>query len=1378
MYIALNAYRLCLLPAFWLSLLSLWGQTTQPEELNIRQGLSQGFIASLLQDREGFIWAGTKNGLNRYDGRRFKVFTADPAYPYSLSHDFVSALWEHGDFLLVGTNGGGLNFYHKKTQRFYRMPDTLPGGGRLETPGILKVAVDAQGNIWLINWITYLDGRLYRVLLPPGFWERLPEGRDIWEGVSVAQHNNGVLRNFHLARNGKRLFYCRDSILVEINTQTAAEQQHPNPAISAFSSIAEDGSDVLWVGCQKRLESFDGKNWTSLPTDFGIRSLYNIGPDNKIIIFTEARNLLCLTLDKARPMLREQDALIQVADRNVYLALFDQSGNIWYGTNGYGLYRVNPMRGRFQTYFSGTTVYSQPLSLGGSCFVYFDDMRGIVTSDPTCRHPLVAKRGSLPGMGAHGRFQQDAKGNSWLLFFHNSARSCVLFLSADGSRYEILPTPENETRPGNLAIGADGKIWIGLNGKFYSLDPVTKQFVTHDYRAVLPSGHDVRALAQTPDGHWWIGTSLGLVEAKPKATGFDFHLWKNEPDNPRSLRNEDVACLLIDPTDPDLVWIGTKGSGLNRFDTRTKQFSVFTTKNGLPNDVVYGILPDAQGYLWLSTNKGLCRFHPGTGAVKNFTADDGLQSDEFNTWAYGKTPSGELMFGGVKGLNVFSPKDFKDNPALPKVLLTGIKINNREIAPNDSTDLLVTAPEFTGQIRLPFHSNSITLEFAALEFTTPAKNRFRYYLEGAEAEWAHESSEPSAQYLNLAPGEYTFKVMACNNDGVWNPTPATLQVEVLPPWYRSWWAYLVYALIAAAIFYTYLRLRLRQMQLRQNLALEHREAERIRELEQFKSRLFTNVTHEFRTPLTVILGVTEQIERESPEKQFADLPAANTFAEGLKKRLVLVRRNGRDLLELVNQLLDLAKAESNQLKVNFVQGDIVRYVRYITESFHSIANHNNVLLRVESKMPELNMCYDPEKMRQILSNLISNALKFTPSGGKIDLRLQTEDAKKLVIAVADSGAGIAPEDLPHIFDRFYQADNSVSKAGGTGIGLALTKELVKLLRGNISVQSEIGKGTTFVLQLPIEQTHSSTLPEEITDFLTAENESRPDDVAARFPGTNRTSTQTNTGEGPCILVVEDNADVVEYLRLCLSANENKEIQPYLLDFAYNGRAGIEMALETVPDLILSDVMMPEKDGFEVCDTLKNDERTSHIPIVLLTAKADVESRIAGLRRGADAYLAKPFHPVELLVTIEKLLENRRRLQARYSNLSLVAPAPVLKNAKPAADTVLEDAFLEKLRYAVESRLDNPNLAADDVCREVGMGRSNLYAKLSALTGLSFNLYVRKLRLNKAQKLLQTAGMNVSEVAYEVGFNDPKYFSRVFAEEFGMPPSAVKPTNPV
>jgi CheY-like chemotaxis protein/nitrogen-specific signal transduction histidine kinase len=516
---------------------------------------------------------------------------------------------------------------------------------------------------------------------------------------------------------------------------------------------------------------------------------------------------------------------------------------------------------------------------------------------------------------------------------------------------------------------------------------------------------------------------------------------------------------------------------------------------------------------------------------------------------------------------------------------------------------------------------------------------------------------------------------------------------------------------------------------------QRQETRRLQELDSFKNRFFTNISHEFRTPLTVILGTTEQL-------------AAAVQPPELKQKTGLIKRSSENLLRLINQLLDLAKLESSTLTLHYVQGDVLAYLRYIAESLHSLANAQNVMLRVKSPEKEIVMDYDPERLLQIVHNLLSNAIKFTPSGGRVVLQAVLQDSW-LLLQVTDNGAGIPSADLPHIFDRFYQAKNlEKAKTGGTGIGLALTRELVHLLGGDISVKSEPGKGTTFEVKLPVHRQAAQRAPAvpegrtevSVNTVLTAEP----------FP------------DLPTLLLVEDNPDVVEFLTACLK-------QQYNLEFAFNGRAGIEKALQHIPDLVVSDVMMPEKDGFELCQTLKDDERTSHIPIILLTAKAGVEHRIAGLKRGADAYLSKPFHQEELLATLANLLELRRKLQARYAQ-TLYEPAPA-PAGRAAPDP--EDAFLQKIRAVVEANLGDDNFESANLEQALAMSRSQIFRKVKALTGHSPSIFIRSIRLHKGRQLLQTTGKTVSEIAFEVGFSSVKYFSDAFVKEFGIRPTEVR-----
>lgn len=547
--------------------------------------------------------------------------------------------------------------------------------------------------------------------------------------------------------------------------------------------------------------------------------------------------------------------------------------------------------------------------------------------------------------------------------------------------------------------------------------------------------------------------------------------------------------------------------------------------------------------------------------------------------------------------------------------------------------------------------------------------------------------------------------------------------------------------IALQIYSSYRR---RTLELR----AESREAGRLAELDAFKSRFFTNISHEFRTPLTVILGMAGQLKSR--------LGAATGGEAEVVRAAAFIQRNGEHLLRLINQILDLAKLEANTLKLNYIQGDLSTFLPYLAESLHSLADERGVVLRVEAPETPVWMDYDPERLRQVVHNLVSNAIKFTAKGGEVLLRV-FETGPTLKFVVSDTGIGIAPEDLPHVFDRFYQASNAEKiGAGGSGIGLSLTRELVRAMGGEITVSSTPGKGTAFTVTLPV-RNRAETAAEPI--------------IAATSPGRATPPLPSlpaeNADELPALLIIEDNSDVAEYLRSCLH-------DQYHLMLAANGREGIEKALENVPDLILSDVMMPEKDGLDVCKALKNDARTSHIPIVLLTAKADVESRLAGLRRGADAYLAKPFVEEELRITVANLLEIRRKLQEKYRAADFGLPAAEPAEAQaPGSVFDLEDAFLQKTIALIDENLDDAEFGNAELSRNMLMSESQLHRKIKALTNLSLSVFIRSIRLRRGRALLQTSDLAVSEIAYAVGFTDPAYFSRTFSTEFGIAPTAIR-----
>ncbi len=695
--------------------------------------------------------------------------------------------------------------------------------------------------------------------------------------------------------------------------------------------------------------------------------------------------------------------------------------------------------------------------------------------------------------------------------------------------------------------------------------------------------------------------------------------------------------------------------------------------------------------------------------------------------------------------------------------ITDILINNQSIAPGDNTTVLQNTIEQSKSITLTHLQDILTLEFSSLDLTASAQNKYRYQLVGVDKDWVESGTRRTATYLHLPAGKYVFKVQGSNSQGIWSDKIAELQIAVLPPWWRSWWAYLFYILLLALGIRAYFTFSVNRAKLKSQLNFEQLEAKRVKELDSVKTQLYTNITHEFRTPLTVILGMAQQVKSNPPLH--------------LDNGLDMIIRNGQSLLNLVNEMLDLSKLETGKMTLQLVNGDIINFLRYIVESFHSLAESQKKQLHFLAQMDSLYMAYDPEKIRQIVANLLSNALKFTPEKGNIYItvsenNLFTKDEKSaLIIKVKDTGIGIPENQLEHIFERFYQLDNShTRKTEGTGIGLALTKELVKLMEGEISVKSPptgANRGTEFTVILPL------------VNVPAAENIISPNIKKAASKQINtpsfknlQTAEEKPAKEKPLILLVEDNADVVAYTASCLP--------DYRLAVGQDGREGFEIASEIIPDLIITDVMMPFVDGFELCRQLRSDEHTSHIPIIMLTAKADIQSKMEGLEKGADAYLEKPFNREELLIRIKKLLELRKNLQQFYLKKAGLnnneAVTETILYEEQISENKIEDEFVKRVREAIEIHLADSGFTVEQLCKLVFMSHSQLHRKLDALTGCSPNKFIRIIRLNKARELLKNSANSIASIALDCGYNDPGYFSRVFKQEYGVTPQDWRTAN--
>ncbi len=869
---------------------------------------------------------------------------------------------------------------------------------------------------------------------------------------------------------------------------------------------------------------------------------------------------------------------------------------------------------------------------------------------------------------------------------------------------------------------------------------------------------EVRHFYETPDGKFWLTDYFKGLLRVDFSKGYTpqpaIAHYGTEHGLPPANR------VIAFPTDRGLRFATLKG--ILAFEESSQRFYRDSTLvSGLPPEIpLFSAARAPRGELWLLADYGV------PSGVARPQAD--------GTYIWDQSP-----FLRIVKLPIFSiyPDPLKEqvtwmggndrvvryDGAVPPNHATGFSTLLRQVVANGDSILYAgagTKPDYL--LQLAYAYNSLRFRYAAPSFDDESKNEYQYLLEGYDKDWSNWNTETYKDYTNLPPGKYRFLIRARNIYGHIGET-GVFNLHILPPFYRTWWAYLLYLLLLAGAgfkLWQWVLQRIRQKQLQE---MEQLEFNKLKELDELKSRFFANITHEFRTPLTLLIGPAENTLNRLP----------NVSTDDLRGVLFNVQRNGYRLLNLVNQLLDLSRLEAGKLRLAPVNSDFIAFLRYQVESCHSYAETHEIKMSFESDIPELEMAFDPEKIQTILVNLLSNALKFTPEGGRIELKMTTNglplsDSSKIVLQISDTGSGIPADELNRIFDRFYQVDNSTTRQGeGAGIGLAMVQELVKLMQGSVNVTSTSGVGTSFLVTLPYTppqqqlQALDATLRPGDKSLMTARLASLPD--AGQFANSaDSTSSATHPSSLPQLLIVEDNPEVVAYLKTCLEDS-------YQLEVAYNGKSGIEKALKNIPDLIISDVMMPEKDGYEVCDTLKNDERTSHIPIILLTAKADSASKIAGLRRGADAYLPKPFDLEELLVRLEMLLKRQKQMAAYFLKKTGILPE-IVPSEEQKETYEIEDAFIGKVRQVIEENVADEDFALPQLCQALNMSRSQLLRKMKALVDISPSDFIRAHRLQKAKLMLETGDLTVSEVAFQVGYKDVSHFSRSFREMFGVSPS--------
>ena len=951
------------------------------------------------------------------------------------------------------------------------------------------------------------------------------------------------------------------------------------------------------------------------------------------------------------------------------------------------------------------------------------------------------------GLGLVYDMIQDKTGAIWLGTKFHGLYKAVPVNTAE-TKYQLYHYEHNPNDPNSISSDEiyslledkTGRVWVasfetGLDLAIPEGDGI--RFI-HDRNALsdypVNMFRKIRHMAEDKEGRLWLGTTDGLLIINTSNLGrFTYAMYQKVPGNPHSLGINDIQFVYRDTR--NRMWLATSGGGLNQVivddPMKSLRFEVYTTQHGLPNDFLLSCVEDQHQNLWIATQTGLSKFDLQKKVFRNYNSYDGVPPYAFSEASGIRLQNGQLVFGTLKGYLTFDPNTIVNHPIPAQIALTNLQINNANIVTGGKDNILPFSIDHTPALQLAYNQNNISIDYRVLDYRSGDKQSYAYRLQGFDTGWHYNRSERRATYTNLLPGDYEFEVKCINPDLYSNEPVKSLHITIRPPWWKTGWAYLIYVLVAAIIFEIVRRAALTMLRLRHRIAVEKKLAE-------LKLNFFTNVSHELRTPLTLILNPIEEIN-----KQETLTPQGRQYIE-------VVRKNANRMARFVNQLLDLRKLQSGKASIHSSRVEVISFVKSIGEYFLELAKEKRIDFQVVSESKAIEAWLDVDKIETVIYNLVANAFKFTPEGKAIRVQIkQLPDHNKLQIEVIDQGKGVPPELLNQIFELFYEGPTT-NGMKGTGIGLALSKEMINLHGGNITARNNEAGGLTVTVILPVGKAEApiTTLPYERSEvsneaFLPAS----PEPVVVQ------------DGNKPLLVVVEDNTDLRAFLRA-------QFITHYRVEVAENGEEGLAKAIELQPDLVLSDIMMPKMNGIQLLDNLKNNLATSHIPVILLTAKSAVESQIEGLQYGADYYITKPFRQDFLEAAIRNLISKRQKILASL----LENKKPVEGESTEVSITVRDEAFLQQIVAIVEEKMTDVDFNIDTVAETVAMSRTTFYRKFKGLTGLAPVEFVREMRLKRAKQLLDAGAGNISEIAYAVGFNNAKYFSTCFKAKYDVTPT--------
>jgi ligand-binding sensor domain-containing protein/DNA-binding response OmpR family regulator len=1340
------------------------------KQINVDNGLAQNTAMSILQDKKGQIWIGTFDGLSKFNGIEFNTYKNDAGNSGSLSNNQVFKLMEdRNNNLWVGTLNG-INRYDKNTDRFIRYG--LEGLSR-KYP-VLDMIQDPKGVIWAGT-----DAGLFN------YDPHKSNPKHIFSKTSICGDKIQCL----YIDNQERLWIGTAQMLEIYDLKTAkltviplALKAQAKLSNVVIRSIIQDHTGNFWIATETEgLFFYDVKSQTCINYNKStgllsntVRTLMEI--ENRAIwVGTKnGLNIISTANSQIKAYKHDPDHPTSLSQNSVRCILRDKEGSIWIGTYNGG---VNVVYNQFDNFYNLGVKQGHTVGLSsGIVNAVMQDNDGslwIGTDDGGLNHVDSTLTGN------HVYYKDDERnkellGNSIKAIVRHRDAAKLWVGTGNGLKMfdkkthsfidvNLIDKPAATGLIQNYVLANDANgLWVGTN--FSGLYYIQNNKVARHY---LPSGNAHKSLISENitsllrDGNdLWIGTkSSGICRLNIRNQTFESYQFEEGKTN--SLNNSSVLSIYKDSE--NRLWVGTNGGGLNYFDISAKKFYAITESEGIRNNTVHHISEDQMKKLWISTNKGLScigfktfkvPFNTKNLTIANYTVQDGLQSNQFMTGAGIKTKKQQLIFGGINGVTIFDPNSIKTNLVKPSVIFTDFLILDKSARFDVKNSPLTKPIDQTNEIILPYNQAFFSIRFAALNYINPEKNQFAYKLEGfSDNQWHYVVNQQMATYTNLDPGTYRFKIKSANNDGIWNQTARTLKIIVLPPWYKTWYAYLGYAVVILTLLVLFNNYSKKTERLKTQLEFESVSHLKDQELAQKKLSFFINLSHEIKTPLTLIMGPIERLVK------------MNQGNNKVQHQLMLMQRNSERLIKLINQMLDIRKFESGNMHLEAVRGDAVHFLKEISLAFSGLSMSKNINLVFKSEVKELWAWFDRDKLEKVIYNLLSNAIKFTPAYGaiKLTVRHDVENGDNLVICIEDNGCGITAQNVGKLFQKFYHDEYDHLNVHGSGLGLAFSKELVELHYGSIKLDSKpengVERGYTRVeVRLPMGNKHFKREEviehfknsEDIAEYLSTEQFARQ-----HFSLRKAEILKNGINERISILVVEDNEEVRNFIK---EGFEN-DFEVYTAD---DGLDGWNLAKEHMPDLIISDVMMPKMDGIEFCRNLKSDIDTSHIPVILLTARTPLIFKMEGLESGADDYVTKPFNFGILEARVWNLIEGRQRLRSRYQKEIMLEPQNIA-----ISDT--DALFLNKVLSFIENHLGDQALGVEQLSDEVAMHRNTFNKKIKALTSQTAVEFVRSIKLKRASQLLSHGQLNVNEVAYSVGFSDVNHFRKCFKEQFGHTP---------